>query len=104
MNELKQNAKPEPINVSEDILRVDDLKMYFPVTKGLLKRTVSAGAAPVMPSDHWMAMAAMVAPSMERGTTLYALFTSIVPRYAWMPSMLTSLAAASTVLTLTLFS
>lgn len=31
---------PEPINISEDILRVDGLKMYFPVTKGLLKRTV----------------------------------------------------------------
>ena len=43
MNELRKNAAapaPDPINVSEDILRVDDLKMYFPVTKGLLKRTV----------------------------------------------------------------
>ncbi|MGM9615178.1 MAG: ABC transporter ATP-binding protein [Oscillospiraceae bacterium] len=30
----------EPIKISEDILRVDGLKMYFPVTKGLLKRTV----------------------------------------------------------------
>ena len=39
MNEEK-TVTAEPINVSEEILRVDDLKMYFPVTKGLLKRTV----------------------------------------------------------------
>ena len=29
-----------PLNMKEDILRVDGLQMYFPVTKGLLKRTV----------------------------------------------------------------
>ena len=29
-----------PLNMKEDILRVDALQMYFPVTKGLLKRTV----------------------------------------------------------------
>ena len=33
-------ASPLALNVAEDILRVDNLKMYFPVTKGLLKRTV----------------------------------------------------------------
>jgi len=37
MNDIKQ---PSPLNIKEDILRVDGLKMYFPVTKGLLKRTV----------------------------------------------------------------
>ena len=37
MNEMKS---PQPMNIKDDILRVDGLKMYFPVTKGLLKRTV----------------------------------------------------------------
>ena len=37
MNE--PTAQP-PLNIKDDILRVDDLKMYFPVTKGLLRRTV----------------------------------------------------------------
>ena len=37
MNEIKE---PTPMNIRDDILRVDGLKMYFPVTKGLLKRTV----------------------------------------------------------------
>lgn len=40
MNEIKAPKQPVPLNIKEDILRVDGLKMYFPVTKGLLKRTV----------------------------------------------------------------
>ncbi len=40
MNEIKAPNQPVPLNIKEDILRVDGLKMYFPVTKGLLKRTV----------------------------------------------------------------
>ncbi len=32
--------RPEPLDMREDILRVDHLKMWFPVTKGLLRRTV----------------------------------------------------------------
>ncbi len=40
MNENKAPNQPVPLNIKEDILRVDGLKMYFPVTKGLLKRTV----------------------------------------------------------------
>lgn len=40
MNENKASNQPVPLNIKEDILRVDGLKMYFPVTKGLLKRTV----------------------------------------------------------------
>jgi len=36
MDELKNT----PLDMREDILRVDHLKMWFPVTKGLLKRTV----------------------------------------------------------------
>lgn len=34
------NEQNTPIRVSEEILRVEGLKTYFPVTKGLLKRTV----------------------------------------------------------------
>ncbi len=37
MNDIRKTA---PLNMKEDILRVNDLQMYFPVTKGLLKRTV----------------------------------------------------------------
>ena len=33
-------VKNAPLDMREDILRVDHLKMWFPVTKGLLKRTV----------------------------------------------------------------
>ena len=40
MNEIKAPKQPVPLNIKEDILRVDGLKMYFPVTKGLLKRTI----------------------------------------------------------------
>lgn len=40
MDEIKLPNEPTPLNIKEDILRVDGLKMYFPVTKGLLKRTV----------------------------------------------------------------
>ena len=36
MDELKNT----PLDMREDILRVDHLRMWFPVTKGLLKRTV----------------------------------------------------------------
>ena len=32
--------KNPPLNMIDDILRVDDLMVHFPVTKGLLKRTV----------------------------------------------------------------
>ncbi len=33
-------SEKAPLNMKEDILRVNGLQMYFPVTKGLLKRTV----------------------------------------------------------------
>ena len=35
-------AQQQPVQASDTILRVNDLKMHFPVTKGLLKRQVAA--------------------------------------------------------------
>lgn len=35
-------ASQTPVQGQDEILRVSDLKMHFPVTKGLLKRQVAA--------------------------------------------------------------
>ena len=52
-------VKNAPLDMREDILRVDRLKMWFPVTKGLLRRTVGH----VKAVDD-------VSFSVERGKTL----------------------------------
>ena len=40
--DISKQPKVEPSSESESILRVEGLKMYFPVTKGLLKRQVGS--------------------------------------------------------------